>query len=152
MKDPAMFLQATDGDSKSTHISKIWPWVALAVIIVFIAAIRIRLLQAPLERDEGEFAYMGQLILQGIPPFQMAYDVKLPGIYAIYALIMAVFGQTTQGIHIGLLIANVGSIVLVFLIARRLFSALAAFRPRSLVRCTLVRLRAHSGALCQHEK
>jgi len=49
-------------------LHKYWSWLALAVIIIFVAAIRIRLLQIPLERDEGEFAFMGQLLLQGIPP------------------------------------------------------------------------------------
>jgi len=92
----------------------------LAVVIIFAAAVRIRLLEIPLERDEGEFAYMGQLMLEGIPPYAMAYNMKLPGIYAAYALIMAVFGQTIAGIHLGLLLVNAGSIILVFLLGKRL--------------------------------
>ena len=43
-------------------------WGILLLLILFGAFIRIRLMSIPLERDEGEFAYMGQLILQGIPP------------------------------------------------------------------------------------
>ena len=89
-------------------------------------AVRIRLLPVPLERDEGEFAYAGQLILEGIPPYQLAYNVKLPGIYAAYALVMAVFGQTPFGIHLGLLFVNLGAIVLLFFLARRLFDPYAA--------------------------
>ncbi len=96
-------------------------WIALAIIILITAAIRIRLLSIPLERDEGEFAYMGQLMLQGIPPYLMAYNMKLPGIYAIYALIMAIFGQTITGIHLGLLMANSIAIVLLFVLTRYLF-------------------------------
>jgi hypothetical protein len=38
-----------------------------------------------LERDEGEYAYAGQLMLQGIPPYQLAYTMKLPGPFAAYA-------------------------------------------------------------------
>jgi hypothetical protein len=79
-----------------------------------------------LERDEGEYAYAGQLILEGIPPYQLVYNVKLPGIYAAYAFLMAVFGQTTFGIHLGLLFVNLGAIVLLFFLARRLFDAYAA--------------------------
>jgi hypothetical protein len=71
------------------------------LIVLFVASIRIRLLQIPLERDEGEFAYMGQLMLKGIPPYLLAYNMKLPSIYTLYALIMAIFGQTIVGIHIG---------------------------------------------------
>ena len=69
---------------------------------------------------------MGQLMLQGIPPYLMAYNMKLPGIYAAYALLMAVFGQTTGGIHIGLMLVNAAAVVLLFLIARRLFDNIVA--------------------------
>ena len=102
------------------------PWIVLVIIILFTAAIRIRLLQIPLERDEGEFAYMGQLMLQGIPPYLMAYSMKLPGIYAIYALVMAFFGQTITGIHLGLMLANCVATILLFLLTRRLFDNAAA--------------------------
>ncbi len=47
-------------------------WWALATIVfTLVVAIRIRLLGIPLERDEGEYAYAGQLILQGIPPYKL---------------------------------------------------------------------------------
>src|ERR1017187_3654060 len=46
--------------------------------------------------------------------------MKLPGTYAAYALIMAVLGQTPTGIHLGLAVVNVTSIVLMCLLGRRL--------------------------------
>jgi len=101
-------------------------WFALLLIMIFTGLVRYRLLEVPMERDEGEYAYAGQLMLQGIPPYQEVYNMKLPGIYAIYAGIMAVFGQTHQGIHIGLLLANQATLLFVFLLARRLFNPLAA--------------------------
>ena len=73
----------------------------LVAILALAALIRVRLLGVPLERDEGEYAYAGQLMLQGIPPYELAYNMKLPGTYAAYALIMAVFGQTGFSIHVG---------------------------------------------------
>jgi hypothetical protein len=97
----------------------------MAVVILFTAAIRLRLLQFPLERDEGEYAYAGQLILHGVPPYLQADNMKLPGVYAAYALIMAIFGQTIGGIHLGLIVVNSASIVLVFFLVRRLFDPLA---------------------------
>jgi hypothetical protein len=97
----------------------------MAVVILFTAAIRLRLLQMPLERDEGEYAYAGQLILHGIPPYLQAYNMKLPGVYVSYALIMAIFGQTVGGIHIGLILVNSGCIILVFFLTKRLFDSLA---------------------------
>ena len=99
-------------------------WWALAIIaFTLVLAIRFRLLGIPLERDEGEYAYAGQLILQGIPPYKLAYNMKFPGTYAAYALIMSTFGQTIVGIHIGLLLINAASIIVIFFIGRRLFDS-----------------------------
>jgi len=100
-------------------------WLLLAVVIALVVIIRIRFLAIPLERDEGEYAYAGQLMLQGIPPYRLAYNMKFPGVYAAYALIMWIFGQTGIGIHLGLLIVNIANIVIVFLIARRLIGLIA---------------------------
>jgi Dolichyl-phosphate-mannose-protein mannosyltransferase len=101
-------------------------WWALATIVVtLIVAIRIRLLGIPLERDEGEYAYAGQLILQGIPPYMLAYNMKFPGTYAAYALIMSIFGQTIHAIHLGLLLVNIATIALIFLVGRRLINTIA---------------------------
>lgn len=95
-------------------------WGVIVLTILLVGFLRARLLNVPLERDEGEYAYMGQLLLQGIPPYKLAYSMKLPGIYAVYGVIMAVFGQTITAIHLGLLLANVITIVLLFLIAKRI--------------------------------
>src|SRR6266852_3512326 len=81
-------------------------WVVVLLALLFAGLVRARLLSVPFERDEGEYAYAGQLILQGIPPYRMVYNMKLPGTYAAYALIMALFGQTIGGIHLGLLLVN----------------------------------------------
>jgi hypothetical protein len=99
------------------------PWVVLLVIVLLTAAVRIRLLETPLERDEGEYAYAGQLLLQGIPPYQYAFNMKFPGVYGAYAVMMGVFGQTVGGIHFGFLLLNAGTIILVFLLGRRLFNS-----------------------------
>ena len=101
-------------------------WWALATIVfTLVVAIRIRLLGIPLERDEGEYAYAGQLILQGIPPYKLAYNMKFPGTYAAYALIMSILGQTIDAIHLGLLLVNAATIALIFLMGRRLMDSTA---------------------------
>ena len=88
-------------DNKAVRIA--WWWL-LAVAVGITVYIRIRLLDIPLERDEGEYAYSGQLILHGIPPWKLAYTMKLPGTAVAYAFFISVFGQTTAGIHVGLLL------------------------------------------------
>jgi hypothetical protein len=104
---------------------RLWPWLVVLVVLLFVGFIRVRLLEMPLERDEGEYAYAGQLILQGVPPYELAYNMKLPGTYFIYALGMAVFGETSAGVHLTLLAANALTIVFVFLLARKLFGTTA---------------------------
>ena len=100
-------------------------WALAIIVFTLVVAIRIRLLGIPLERDEGEYAYAGQLILQGIPPYKLAYNMKFPGTYAAYALIMSIFGQTIHAIHLGLLLINVATIALIFLVGRRLINTMA---------------------------
>ncbi len=94
-------------------------------VIVFFGVVRFGLRDIPLERDEGEFAYGGQLILQGAPLYDNLYTLKLPGTYAAYAGIMAALGQTRAGIHIGLIFVNAATTLLVFLLTIRLFGQLA---------------------------
>jgi hypothetical protein len=98
--------------------------VAVAGIVLASAAVRLRVAGVPLERDEGEYAYAGQLILQGIPPYQLAYNMKFPGTYYAYSLILMLFGHTPWGIHLGLLVVNAATIVVLFLLGRRLLGEL----------------------------
>jgi hypothetical protein len=102
-----------------------WCYGLLLLVILFFALIRFHLRECPLERDEGEYAYTGQLMLQGIPPYQLVYSMKLPGTFAVYSLIHAVFGQTPSAVHLGLLFINAATTFLVFLLARCLFGSLA---------------------------
>lgn len=102
-------------------------WLGLLAIIVVFGWLRIRLLEVPLERDEGEYAYIAQSMLHGIPPYLAAYSMKLPGIFIVFAGILLAFGRSVAGIHLGLLAAVSLSIVLVFVLARRLLDDGAAF-------------------------
>jgi hypothetical protein len=96
-----------------------WPILGLVLVLLFVTVVRWRTRTVPLERDEGEYAYAGQLMLQGIPPYRWLYNFKLPGVYAAYAVIMAVFGQTPSGIHLGFWLVNLGAIVLMYRLGRR---------------------------------
>lgn len=127
--------------------SKLWQrcaaYAALIVVLVFFAFVRVRLRTMPLERDEGEYAYAGQLILQGIPPYKLVYSMKLPGTYYAYAAIMAIFGQTAAGIHLGLMLANAVCSLLVFLLGKRCHGLLTGV----LAGCTYALLSTRSSVL-----
>ena len=111
-----------------------WPgWVmrygaatALVAVLLFAAFVRLRVADVPLERDEGEYAYAGQLILQGIPPYSLAYNMKFPGTYYAYSLALAIFGESAWGVHVGLLLVNAATALLLFLLVRRSIGDLAA--------------------------
>jgi hypothetical protein len=112
----------TPPDQRTTYLY----WLGLLLILLFVTFVRVRLLDFPLERDEGEYAYYGQLILQMISPFGSVYTMKLPGTGLSYAAIMGVFGQTIRGIHLGLLLVNCLAIVLLFVIVKKLLNPGAA--------------------------
>ena len=101
-------------------------YALLLLILVFFALVRYRLRGMPLERDEGEFAYGGQLIQQGLPLYKHLYTLKMPGTYAAYAVMLDLFGQTRAGIHVGLILVNAATTLLVFLLCARIFGQLAA--------------------------
>jgi len=100
-------------------------YAALVVVLVIFVIVRIRLRNTPLERDEGEYAYAGQLMLQGEPPYHHVYNMKLPGTYVAYAVMMAAFGQTVVGIRTGMLMVLLGNTLLVFFLGKRLFGIIA---------------------------
>lgn len=108
------------------YLHKYWDIILLVLIIALPALLRIGLLSVPLERDEGEYAYTAQLMLQGNLPYADAYSMKMPGIYSIYALILMVFGETHTGVHLGLLVVNAMTMVLLFLLARQAFDPITA--------------------------
>ncbi len=114
---------------RSRFFQRHWTWWFMVVVLVLVAAVRLRLLNFPLERDEGEYAYSGQLMLQGIPPYQLAYNMKFPGTYAAYAVIMGLlgqtFGQTPAGIHFGVLCMTTLTALMIFWLGRQMLDWIA---------------------------
>lgn len=80
--------------------------------------VQIWLLGAPLERDEGEYAYMAQQLLQGVLPYTESLSMEFPGI-------LSFFGESHGAIHLSLLFLNLATAFLLFLLDKNLldFSA-----------------------------
>ncbi len=73
-------------------------WIAAAVVFV---AFRLPFLDLPLERDEGEYAYVAQRWLAGgFVPYRDAFDQKPPGIFLAYAAAFLTAGENVQGIRV----------------------------------------------------
>ena len=84
--------------------------LGLAVVFFGIVLwVRLRLLGLPLERDEGEYAYMAQQLLQGIMPYTESQSIKFPGIYFVYAGILTFFGETPSDIHLSIIFTTLAS-------------------------------------------
>lgn len=96
--------------------AKIFFFITLCLVIF----VRLRLLSMPLDRDEGCWAYGGWLLLDGNPPYKYFYELKMPGIYFLYTLIMLIFGQSTEGIRIGVLVFILINIFLVYKLFRKI--------------------------------
>lgn len=93
--------------------------VLLVLTLGIVAFIRIRLLDVPLERDEGEFAYGGLTILRGLSPYKFAPQCHGPGTWAAYALAISLFGETSAAIRLGLIFVCLATALLVFFLTRR---------------------------------
>jgi hypothetical protein len=106
--------------------SLILAMAVLVLVVLVVVMVRFKAAPVPLERDEGEYALMGQMILDGVAPYREAGSMKLPGIYYAYSAILAVFGQTITGIHLGLMVVNLLSAGFLFLIAMRLLGGVGA--------------------------
>jgi hypothetical protein len=116
---------ATETPARSRYFNRHWTWWFMVAVLVLIAAVRLRLLNFSLERDEGEYAYAGQLMLQGIPPYKLAFNMKFPGTYAMYALIMALFGETPAGIHFGVTIITTLTALMLYWLGKRMLDPTA---------------------------
>ena len=100
-------------------------YVLLAVVLLLSLLLRLRFASVPLERDEGDYAYIAWLINDGGVPYRDAFDQKPPGVYFIYLGFMKLFGFTTEGLHFGLYGWTLGTILFVYLVASRVLSPVA---------------------------
>jgi len=97
--------------------------ISLAGVFALALALRYPVADFPLVRDEGEYAYIAQRWLAGEVPYQGSFDQKPPGTFAAYALFIRVLGPSPAGIHWGAQLYSLGTLVVVFLLGRRLFAA-----------------------------
>jgi 4-amino-4-deoxy-L-arabinose transferase-like glycosyltransferase len=99
--------------------------ILLGVVLLLSLLLRLHFVSVPLERDEGEYAYVAWLMHDGGVPYRDAFNQKPPGVFFSYLLFMQLFGFTTEGIHLGMYAWTLGTIVFVYLTGSRVFSPAA---------------------------
>ncbi|MEY4935587.1 MAG: hypothetical protein RIS64_1946 [Bacteroidota bacterium] len=92
--------------------------VILFLVTLLVLFVRLRLLNIPFERDEGEYAYAGQSLLQGLLPYRDFYNMKMPGTYFAFALIIKYLGHNAAAIRLTTLCINFINAGLVYKIAK----------------------------------
>lgn len=97
----------------------------LFILILTIYIIRSKFLLIPFERDEGIYSYFGKLVLEGKIPYKDFYEVKFPGLFYFYGLMVGLFGDTVKGMHTGFMYLNILSIIFIYYASRNLFSPIA---------------------------
>lgn len=114
--------QAVNSGARSAPVNDSrYYYFVLAAVLLLVYSIRSNFYEIPFERDEGAYGYYGKLLLSGKTPYVDFYEQKFPGIFYFYALMVGIFGATVKGLHIGFMVLNMGTIVLLFAAARRLF-------------------------------
>ncbi|MBN1991574.1 MAG: glycosyltransferase family 39 protein [Anaerolineae bacterium] len=78
-------------------VKKDLPWLAL---VAFMLTWAISSLWWPFGHDQGIFAWVGDVILNGGTPYRDAWEVKGPAPHYVYALAQFLFGRTMWGIRL----------------------------------------------------
>ncbi len=97
----------------------------LFILIITVYVIRSKFSLIPFERDEGIYSYFGKLVLEGKIPYKDFYEVKFPGLFYFYGLMVGIFGDTVKGMHTGFMYLNILSIIFIYYASRNLFSPIA---------------------------
>ena len=106
--------------------NRLYKIICIATILL-IVSIRFHLANMPYERDEGEFAYAGQLITQGVPPYQEIYNMKFPGTYFMYAASYELLGENIAAPRYVTLVLQLIAAGFIFLLARRIINPAAGW-------------------------
>jgi hypothetical protein len=92
-------------------------------VLLVSCVLRVPVADVPLERDEGEYGYISQRWALGELPYQTSFNQKFPGVFLVYGLIRGVLGDSPAAIHWGMQLWSLGTLTLIFLLGRKLFSA-----------------------------
>lgn len=98
-----------------TQLPRILAFIILATFFL----IRLHFQEIPIERDEGSYVYMGQLLNEGAKPYVDFYEMKPPVIFLCYAFLDLVTGGDIDSMHVVMaLLLSLGGLLLFNLVRR----------------------------------
>ncbi len=95
--------------------------LALALSLVAAGVMRLPVLELPIERDEGAYAYAAQVWLQGGLPYRDVFDHKPPLIYLLYMPALLVGDPGPVAIRVWNSILFVLQLPLIYVLGRKLW-------------------------------
>ncbi len=105
------------------HLVFIFTLILIAGVILGSAS-----LLYPFGRDQGIYAYAGQMLLQGKIDYKYVFDLKPPGVHFVFALGQLIFGKSMMGMRMfDILWQSVTGFVLFIIIYKLTKSKLAGF-------------------------
>jgi 4-amino-4-deoxy-L-arabinose transferase-like glycosyltransferase len=105
----------------SSGITKRQEIAVLGFILSAAFIVRVPFFSVPPERDEGMYATVAQVILNGGMPYRDIVMFRPPGIYYIYSLWFSLFGQSVEALRIGSALFAVLTSLVIYKFAGRLY-------------------------------
>jgi 4-amino-4-deoxy-L-arabinose transferase-like glycosyltransferase len=109
-----------------------WLTVAAAALSGISIALRLPFLSVPLITDEGGYAYTAHWMQRGLLLYRDLWFDRPQGIFLLYAAILRLLGESVEAIRLGAALYNAASVVLLYLLGRRLFGRAAGLAAAGL--------------------
>ena len=97
----------------------------LAILLTFAAAFATGL-DAPFERDEGEYAHAARVLASGGVPYRDAFLQNPPGIVLVHGLVQELAGASDVAAHAAVMLSYLATLALLAAVAVRLGGPVAA--------------------------
>lgn len=94
--------------------------IVLSVIVLLLTTLsRVNLFDIPLSRDEGTYALLGKMAMQGKIPYVDFYEMKPPLLYYFLGIGGEILGYSETGLRVFLLLISLASCFFIFEILRK---------------------------------
>ncbi len=115
VKQPTIKSDDQKSKTENQPLLERYIWLEYALVALIIGVfffLRKNFVGIAFERDEGDYAMFGKWLLTGAKPYVDFYEMKPPGIFLIYALVVKLFGYEYTSLQLGFCYIN--SVTLLF--------------------------------------